>query len=79
MIRGKKYYPGNNARSLAILTLRQAKLQKILNSGKIENSRKGVERNISELEIEKYGFQLDKCENELTMIRLKTGGEPHAA
>jgi hypothetical protein len=65
MIRRKKYYPGNNTRSLAILTLRQAKLQKILNPGKIEN--------------EKYGFQLDKCENELTMIRLKTGGEPHAA
>jgi hypothetical protein len=58
---------GPNIRKRAMLTLRKIKLMKILNTGKIV--RKGVERKISELEIEKYGFLLERCECEIASIR----------
>jgi hypothetical protein len=60
---------GPNVRTSAMLIRRKAKLTKILNSGKIV--RKGVEKPITEVEIEKYGFQLERCEKEIASIRQK--------
>jgi hypothetical protein len=50
-----------------MLIRRKVKLTKILNSGKV--LRRGVEKSISEVEIEKYGFKLEKCEKELASVR----------
>lgn len=62
-------FAGPTLRNSAMLIRRKAKLNKILNSGKV--LRKGVEKVITEVEIEKYGFQLERCERELATIRPK--------
>lgn len=49
-------YSGIRLRKIAILNLRIPKLRKILNSAK------------TELDIEKFGFQLERCEAELNML-----------
>lgn len=64
-------FSGKKLRSLAVLQLRASKLQNILRSGK--KTVKGIEKQITELDMEKFGFQLDRCEAEIT--RLNRGQE----
>jgi hypothetical protein len=66
MNKGREYNSGPRVRAITILTLKRNKLMKILNTGRIV--RKGVERKISELDIEKYGFQLERCEKEIARL-----------
>jgi len=61
---------GPNLRKKAMLIRRKARLNNILNSGKVVQD--GIERKISEAEIEKYGFLLERCEKELAAIRPRT-------
>jgi len=62
---------GPNVRKTAMLIRRKARLENILNSGKVQPKR-GAEKKISDAEIEKCGFLLERCENELAAIRPRT-------
>ncbi len=59
-------FSGKKLRSLAILNIRAAKLQHILRSGR--KNTKGIEKKITELDMEKLGYQLEKCDAEITEL-----------
>lgn len=59
-------FSGKKLRLLAILNIRAAKLQHTLRSGR--KNVKGIEMKITELDMEKLGYHLEKCEAEITRI-----------
>lgn len=59
-------FSGKKTRMLAVLNIRAAKLKQILHTNR--KSIKGIEKPISELDMEKLGFQLERCENEITSL-----------
>ncbi len=64
-------FAGKKIRTLAILNIRASKLQQILHSGK--KLVKGMEKQITELDMEKFGFQLERCESEILRLTGRQG------